>query len=93
MYWIKIAELDDKNKEMLRSYWKKVWPSAYVDALLGKQNKKKRKIRAHDKVVFKHNDRKTIGKVINIIQDKASIATDDFIHIVSLSNIEFYTGG
>jgi len=88
MKWIKISDLDERTRQVLKQYWETVWPKSYVSSLLGK--KKKKKIRAHDRVTFKMNSRMLVGKVLNIIQDKASVGTDDFIYIVPINNIERY---
>jgi len=94
MRLIKISELSEESRNFLRNYWKKMWPPEYVDELLGKRKKSKptRKARAHDRVIFKNNGVEVKGKVINIIQDKASVATQDFVHILPLKDLEIYRG-
>lgn len=86
--WIKIAELDDKTRKVLRDFWKKVWPKEYVDSFLGPEKNKERKIRAHDLVSLQIDGKKIAGKVVNIIGDKATVATDDFIRIVPINSLK-----
>jgi len=94
MRLVKIATLTAKQKDFLRKYWKDLWPSWYVDDLLGKKKsrKKKRKARAHDRVIFTEGGRTVKGKVLNIIQDRASVATADFVHILPVERLEVYKG-
>lgn len=94
MRLVRLSKLSQKKKNILRGYWKKLWPSWYVDELLGKKKprKKTRKARAHDRVVFTENGRQVKGKILNIIQDKASVATSDFVHILPLDRLQIYKG-